>query len=248
MAGVQRASRPVLMLDYDGTLAPFVVDREKAFPYPGIAGRMKRIIEETSTRIIIVTGRTIEMIDRLLQPDSSVEIWGSHGAEHRLPSGEVERVQLDSDVSDLLASAVQFGEAMGETNLVESKPSGVAFHWRGCEPSRRDEIQTRIAEWWGRTESPHGVYLAEFDGGLELRVSGIDKGSAVEAVLDDLDKNTPLAYLGDDQTDEDAFGMIGSRGLKVLVRAEERETSADIQLVPPDELYRFLDRWSAHEV
>ena len=92
-------------------------------------------------------------------------------------------------------------------------------------------------------ESPHGIYLAEFDGGLELRVSGIDKGSAVRMILADLDVDCPLAYLGDDQTDEDAFEEIGERGLKVLVGSTLRDTAADVWLKPPDELYGFLDRW-----
>ncbi|RME26788.1 MAG: trehalose-phosphatase, partial [Candidatus Zixiibacteriota bacterium] len=49
--------------------------------------------------------------------------------------------------------------------------------------------------------------------------------------------------LGDDRTDEDAFAALSSRGLKVLVRSEPRETAADLRLVPPDELRSFLDRW-----
>jgi trehalose-6-phosphatase len=32
-----RASRSsALLLDYDGTLAPFVTDRQRAYPYPGM--------------------------------------------------------------------------------------------------------------------------------------------------------------------------------------------------------------------
>jgi trehalose-6-phosphatase len=61
--------------------------------------------------------------------------------------------------------------------------------------------------------------------------------------MEDIPEGTPVAFLGDDQTDEDAFEMLGERGLKVLVRPEFRDTKADLWLVPPKELLTFLDDW-----
>jgi trehalose-phosphatase len=82
-----------------------------------------------------------------------------------------------------------------------------------------------------------------FDGGVELRVPGRDKGTVVNAVLDEIAGTVAAAYLGDDQTDEDAFRALGDRGLKVLVRPEMRASEADLWLEPPDELLNFLDQW-----
>ena len=33
---LKTANKRMLLLDYDGTLAPFRVDRDHAFPYPGV--------------------------------------------------------------------------------------------------------------------------------------------------------------------------------------------------------------------
>ena len=33
---LSRARESALLLDYDGTLSPFQLDREEAFPYPGV--------------------------------------------------------------------------------------------------------------------------------------------------------------------------------------------------------------------
>jgi hypothetical protein len=52
-----------------------------------------------------------------------------------------------------------------------------------------------------------------------------------------------VAFLGDDQTDEEAFAAIGDRGLKVLVRNNLRPTRANVKLTPPHELVDFLDNW-----
>jgi len=87
--------------------------------------------------------------------------------------------------------------------------------------------------------------LRSFDGGLELRVPGRDKGSAVREVLAEEGVEAAAAYLGDDLTDEDAFRALQGKGLAALVRPESRPTAADIWLQAPDELILFLDRWLA---
>lgn len=56
----------------------------------------------------------------------------------------------------------------------------------------------------------------------------------------------PVAYLGDDLSDEAAFRAVqrvGRRGLGVLVRREWRDTAAEVWLRPPGELKGFLERW-----
>jgi hypothetical protein len=82
-----------------------------------------------------------------------------------------------------------------------------------------------------------------FDGGLELRAPGKNKGDAVSAILAESGPDFAAAYLGDDQTDENAFRAIKGRGLSILVRPEPRPTMADMWLRPPDELGRFLRDW-----
>ena len=92
--------------------------------------------------------------------------------------------------------------------------------------------------------------LHEFNGGIEMRPGGMDKGMVVDRLLSE--SGGPAAYLGDDLTDEDAFRAISGRGIGVLVSPELRETAADVWLAPPEELIWFLERWiekcgKAHE-
>jgi trehalose-phosphatase len=89
------------------------------------------------------------------------------------------------------------------------------------------------------------MQLLPFDGGLELRSSDRTKGTAVVQILSEEGDQVPVAYLGDDLTDEDAFAALGSRGYSVLVRTEVRESFARFWLRPPEELVEFLDIWIA---
>lgn len=77
----------LLMLDYDGTLAPFHQDRMQALPWPGIAERLDRLATIPTVHLALVTGRSARELASLLPLRRAVEIWGSHGREHLTPDG-----------------------------------------------------------------------------------------------------------------------------------------------------------------
>jgi trehalose 6-phosphate phosphatase len=78
---------------------------------------------------------------------------------------------------------------------------------------------------------------------LEIRARAADKGEAVRAFLEEIGADAPIAYLGDDNTDESAFKALQGRGLTVLVRPKWRTTAAQFWLKPPEELLDFLGLW-----
>jgi trehalose 6-phosphate phosphatase len=140
--------------------------------------------------------------------------------------------------------AARAAEARGLDHAVEHKPAGIALHWRGLAPKMVAALREEIGQAWSPIVLRHGLKVVPFDGGLELRVPGRDKGTAVQTLLAELGSGTALAYLGDDLTDEDAFRAVGAEGLRVLVREEPRPTAADLWIRPPDDLLRFLLRWA----
>jgi trehalose-phosphatase len=237
------ATTSVLMLDYDGTLAPFQIDRERAYPYPGILPLLQEILRSSNTRIIIVTGRPIHEVQALLQPLSGIEIWGAHGLDHLLAGGTREQVEIDPELSEFLEQAEEKIRTRGLSRLIEVKPGGVAVHWRGLSEGVIEKVQSETFEEWTNLAAHPGLKLLQFEGGLELRITRPDKGDAIATVLKKLDTNTPVAFLGDDLTDEDGFRVLADRGLSVLVRDQFRDTSAKAWLKPPDELLKFLEQW-----
>jgi trehalose-6-phosphatase len=112
-------------------------------------------------------------------------------------------------------------------------------------PEKREPIETDVGQLFRKAAKESGLLLLPFDGGLELRAPGKNKGDAVAAILAKPDSRVAAAYLGDDETDENAFRAIKGRGIAILVRPEPRPTAADLWLRPPDELSRFLRDWLA---
>jgi trehalose-phosphatase len=248
---LERAPHSVLMLDFDGTLSPFVRERMNAKLYPGVAERLLLLSAAPRTRLVFVSGRPARDFAYLLPPDLHVEIFGSHGREHITADGRSTTIPLHPAQQQALTHLEADLLRNNLAPLLEKKVGSLAIHTRGLAEADAERIAVLVQNFY-RALSSHalnpGLELLPFDGGIELRGSGCSKASAVESILRDEPPRVPAAYLGDDQTDEDAFAALAIRApvgpsLCVLVRPLPRPSAADLWLTPPEELLAFLDRW-----
>lgn len=247
-SGFAEGARPLLLLDYDGTLAPFRVDRFTARPWAGVHERLERIQRQGRTRMAVITGRPAAEIAPMLGLDPPLEVWGLHGAERLYSDGRRELEQASVATQAKLEELRELLKQDALGGLFEDKANGVVMHWRGASRRKAEQIEQRTRALFEPLARMEGLTLLEFDAGLELRV-GRNKGGAVEVILAE-EGSGPVAYLGDDLSDEAAFRtvrLVGRRGLSVLVRNEWRETAAELWLRPPGELLGFLDRWIGAE-
>jgi len=241
---LKEADRKVLFLDYDGTLAPFQEDPDKAYPYPGVREVLNSLMEKDDVYLCIISGRWTKDLLPLLNLKKQPEIWGSHGLERLLPDGLYETAPMEKFALKGLADGQYFLSLIGLSERCELKPGCVAIHWRGLADKDIQEVKSKVEPEWLKIANEHKLELRQFDGGLELRVPGRDKGDAVEKVLSKFEgDNYITSYLGDDLTDEDGFRSLKGIGLSVLVRKELRDTEADIWLIPPEEMINFLSKW-----
>ena len=241
---LSRAARTpsrALVLDYDGTLAPFSKDRRRAYPYPRIPALLDRLRSLTNTRLVIVTGRCAPEVTQLLGL-KKLEVWGCHGLSRSRVDGRAELPALDEKTLGKLSEANKLLQQEGLFDLLEFKPAGTAIHWRGMEAAA-PQIARRVQKIWSLLHKKEGLELLKFDGGIEIRVAGRNKGNAIRTIIDEMSTNAAIAYLGDDQTDEDAFAALQGYGLGVLVRNSCRPTVADAWIRPPEGLISFLTDW-----
>ena len=243
MNAVAQSPISALLLDYDGTLAPFCLNRQQALPYPGMTELLQEIIVNGRTRVVIVTGRNAHEVIPLLAIHPSLEIWGCHGLERLRPDGTRETPRVEERVMHALADADRWLRYQGLHNRAEFKTGAVAIHWRGLDEATAAEIRSQVLLGWFPIAQRTPMELLEFDGGIEMRMPGRDKGDAIRTILDEIGPKVPVAYLGDDLTDERAFLALGTLGLSVLVRPEWRETAAALWIRPPEGLWEFLARW-----
>ena len=243
LKSVTQAPRSLLLLDYDGTLAPFRQERDQAFPYSGIAQVLQEIVRGGHTRVVIISGRDTSETIPLLGIEPLPEVWGLHGMQRRKPDGRVEMLRLEEGYLDALSDADRWLGYQQLRHTAEFKTGSIAVHWRGLSEWGVEELRGRVLLGWKPIAEHTGLELLDFDGGIEIRPPEADKGDVVRLLLGEVGPGTPAAYLGDDATDEHAFQAIRGHGLSVLVRPRWRHTAAQSWIKPPDELLDFLNKW-----
>jgi trehalose 6-phosphate phosphatase len=243
LRAVETCPTSLLMLDYDGTLAPFQTERHQAIPYPGVTRLLQEIMSLQRTKVVIISGRDVDHIPPLLQLHPVPEIWGLHGLQRRYSNGVTYTSTVDERTVSDLRDAQRWLVYQGLEQASEWKRVGVAVHWRGLDLAQIEELQGRVMMGWTTIAKATGLRLIEFDGGVEICARHSDKGAAVRALLAEAGPDAPSAYLGDDTTDECAFRAIEGRGLSVLVRPRHRKSAAQIWIQPPGDLVDFLTQW-----
>lgn len=237
---LKTAKDAILFIDYDGTIAPFAIERDKAFPHEGIIERLEALQIAGKTKVLIITGRTVKDLLKVLKCNPLPEIWGSHGGEHLLDG------KLITLKNSLAAKGLSIATRMTFRNidpsLCEKKRLGIAVHWRGLDEAQEKVFKQKALEIWQPLIQRYPLEILPFNGGIELRQKGISKAVAVNSVLEKF-PFAIAAYIGDDFTDEQAFAAIGNRGLKILFSKEWKETLADMQLTNLHDLLSFLDKW-----
>lgn len=240
---LSKTKQRLLMLDYDGTIAPFKVNRMEAFPCPEVNALLEKLIRSQTTRIVIVSGRQITDLLQLFKLAKSLEIWGCHGLEKLTIDGKYEVAKFDKTQIDGLEKAKELFDRLGLTKYYEIKTGCIALHWRGLDLEIIESIyENTINSLWS-IANKHTLRFYNFNGGIELCAPNRNKSFAVEQILSEMPEETISAYIGDDVTDEYAFKAIKNKGLAILVSSEQKFTEADICLESPTELTDFFQRW-----
>jgi trehalose 6-phosphate phosphatase len=208
-----------LILDYDGTLAPFHPDRDEARPLPGIARSLREIAKLPGTAVSIVSGRPSRELERLLfdgaAPDA-IELFGEHGWERRT-AGALHVEPLPPETELALAACVRAAEERGWGERLERKRTAVVLHTRGLPRERAEPIERECERAWTAAGAGGALRVDRIDGGVEARCAARDKGDAVREIAARAGEGALVVYVGDDLTDEDAFRALGASGVGLRV-------------------------------
>jgi trehalose-phosphatase len=220
--------------DVDGVLAPIVQHAHEARLSPGVHGALERLAERTD--VAILSGRSLGDLERLFEFPDGVHVIGSHGLEVRGTDGVV----LDTDEQYTFDRLETLGrttvEAAGQGAWLEYKPASVVVHTRAADPGLAEpavEAVTRLAGLVDGAQVKPGHHV------IELLARSASKGEALLALARRLDRS-PLVFLGDDVTDEEAFALMGEDDISVRVGGGA--TVARYRLGGPDDVVALLDR------
>lgn len=230
-------------LDYDGTLAPLAPTPAAAVPYPGTEAVLRRLLRRPGVRVAIVTGRPIADVQGFLNLPEAYYV-GIHGLELKRPGVSVDYSNAGRRVRAVLPEIAERlrRHIHGSPGLlIEDKGAALALHYRlasiGDAERGRAIVEDAVAELIRRGEPLDLLYGHEV---VEVRPRGVDKGKALCELLVNDAADARALYIGDDQTDEDAFVALPADAVTIRVGPRDVETAAAYQVDGPAEVHALL--------
>lgn len=234
-----------LFLDYDGTLTELAPTPDHIEPNPEVATLLVRLVAHPRIRVTMISGRRLSHVQRLI-PVPGILLAGTYGIELQTAEGErIDRVAYEA-VRPPLDRLKPHWESLVEDRkgfFLEDKGWALALHARFATDSEAASVldnARRAAEEVVPSEPFRLLGGHKF---LEVGPRLAHKGRTVEYLLERFPlPEGLLLYLGDDDKDEEAFGVIKEHGgFAVLVASEPRGTVADCRLESPAAAREWLE-------
>lgn len=199
---IENAHRPLVFLDYDGTLRSYVINPKDAAPDKRILSVLERLSRVAD--VYVVSGRDGKTLGDWLG-HLPIGLVCEHGLALKLPGGEWEGRRNVSGPALLRLVKPLFQEFVQRTpgSSIEIKQAAIAWHSRAADPEysqfQSKELLTRLGELLKRR--PYKVLRGNRV--IEVRHEHVTKGSAVGHILERHPTADFIFCAGDDRTDED---------------------------------------------
>ncbi|MEW5684960.1 MAG: trehalose-phosphatase [Pseudomonadota bacterium] len=224
-----------LFLDLDGTLAPIVARPQDVRPDARRTRLLERLAEGLEGRLAVVTGRTLEDVDRILEGRITC-VSAVHGLIRRDCDGSLHMPPPHPGLAHAVAALRAFATRDAGL-LVEEKGASVALHYRLAR-TRAPEARV-IAR---RLAAETGLVLQEGDMVEELRPPGPAKGDGVRSFMQTAAFGGALPiFVGDDVTDEHGFAEVSRLGGFGVLVGGPRPTAARFGLRSVDDVLAWLE-------
>ena len=208
MKGIRADMDLALFLDIDGTLLEHQSHPEAVKVDEILRGLIREAYVRLDGALALVTGRSIQMADRLFLP-LELPVAGLYGVEMRLKPGEP---FSPSEEPEALTTVIErmfglFPEAEGV--YFERKGAILAVHTRAA-PHLLKGIMAAAEEALPELEN---YRIIAGHAGLELVPVGVAKAAAIEQFMEMAPfKGRRPVFIGDDTSDESGFEQVNEMG------------------------------------
>ncbi len=224
------ATRPLLMLDFEGTLAKFHKRPERAGPDAQIRRILTNLADDARAEVVVMGGRDRHTMEKWFG-NMNLSLVAEHGAWIKELGGRWECVEpLHSEWKGTIRPIMQLYTDRTPGSSIEEKDFSLVWHFGRAVP---ELIDTRIQELRDAllnltTNMDVGVF--EGSRTLEVKDLGINKGRVAEKWLTK-DKWDFILAVGNDYTDEDMFSVLPKKGYSIIVGTEISKARYNIESI-----------------
>jgi trehalose 6-phosphate phosphatase len=234
-----------LFLDVDGTLLDLAATPDTVSVPAGLTAALARAERRLAGALALVSGRTIEDMDRLFEP-LRLCASGVHGAQVRLqPDKPIEIAPAVNRLPASLETSIRRAIRHFPGLLIENKTFSLAVHYR-LNPEAAPWLRETLQELIVATPS-WGVELLEAHCAFELKLPSFNKGKSIAQFLSEppFHGRRPV-FIGDDTTDEAGFAEVQARGGQAYSVGEPRRGAIGF-FESPQIVREWLRAFASHE-
>jgi trehalose 6-phosphate synthase/phosphatase len=210
------AARRALLLDYDGTLVPFVGDPKQARPDAELMDLLRALSAVGGNEVVIVSGRPRRDLEEWLG-GLPVGLVAEHGVWLRLRGGEWQMLKpITAEWKDRVLPILRAYVDRLPGALLEEKEFSLAWHYRQADPGQALRRSRELLDMLASITPTVDVQVLEGNRVIEVRHTGVSKGTVATEWLETLGAEFVLA-IGDDWTDEDLFRALPATAYSVRV-------------------------------
>ncbi|MGN6401371.1 MAG: bifunctional alpha,alpha-trehalose-phosphate synthase (UDP-forming)/trehalose-phosphatase [Flavisolibacter sp.] len=235
-----KAEKRCILLDYDGTLAPYQKIPSLATPSEELLQLLKELTNDAANEIVIISGRDAQTLDKWLG-HLPLTLVAEHGASVKYRNEEwKDQVTFTSEWKEQIRPLMELFVDRCAGSFIEEKKSTLAWHYRNTHPelgfSRSRQLRNSLLQLITNTS------LQVIDGNkvLEVRMIGVDKGVTATNILNNLHPDFVLC-IGDDTTDEDMFRLLRNSGYTIKIG--RGNTAAQYTIMSQRDVFPFLRRF-----
>jgi trehalose 6-phosphate synthase/phosphatase len=213
------AHRRAIVLDYDGTLVPFVSNPAAARPDRQLTDLIAKIAADPANDVAIVSGRDKASLDRWFGT-LPVSMIAEHGVWSREP-GDADwtlNTPTDDAWKDRIRPSLQSYVDRTPGSSLEEKDRSLVWHYRSCNVELAERRVAEMRNDLAETALDMGLQMADGNKIVEFKSADINKGSAAYRWLGDASYDF-VFVAGDDLTDEDMFHAAPEEAWSVKVGA-----------------------------
>lgn len=209
-----QARKRLIVLDYDGTLAPFKPRPEDARPTPELLNLLKNLAGDPSNRVVINSGRDPLTLDNWLG-ELPVSLAAEHGAFYK-EHGVWHNHTSPKEWSAGLLSILRLFVKKTPGSRLEEKETALAWHYRKVDAWLGTLRAQQLVNALVSTCIRQKLQILQGNKVVEIKSPDYTKGSEVNRLLQSGHYDFILA-MGDDTTDEDMFQALppGSETIKI---------------------------------
>jgi trehalose 6-phosphate synthase/phosphatase len=247
MSQYASAGKRLLLLDYDGSLVPFAKQPADATPSPEVLQILKDLASHSRNDVYVVSGRDSHTLETWLG-HLPIGLVAEHGAKIRHTDGHWEAaasgIQTDwkAGVEKLLHNQCM----RCPNSFIEHKEFSLAWHYRNSSVPEGINRANELYEGLKRHISNLPLQVLHGNKVIEVRVKGINKGSAVDQILHE-GLYSFILCIGDDKTDEDMFRRLARVPEAFTIKVGNEASFAKYNLHSPAmvrSLLQSLSRYS----